>query len=256
VSKSGARFDGFLRLCIVKREKSGEESNGKHVLMELKMKMSCPSEERLADYVEGRLGGGEISRLEKHLADCETCLETLVVANGLMRDSALLDFEPVPKEVTDSAVQLVARHRAIPFAALMEKLRQSFDTWGQKLADLLWPIPWGKWQQATIRSSSRVASENLVCMKIPFKGIELEIEIEKTGDNKAHIRVRLSGPNKPRKPLRITLKQGEREIASYLLDRGDVLFEDTSFGHYGISLAEDDMRLGTYLFEIKENRHG
>jgi hypothetical protein len=220
------------------------------------MKMPCPSEERLADYVEGRLAGEDTSRLEKHLSDCETCLETLVVTNGLVRGRGLFQFDPVPGEVTESAVQLLARHRAVSYSAMMENLRQSVENWGKKISDFIWPRPWRKWQHATIRSSSRVASENLVRIRVPFKEIETEIEIEKTGDNKAHIRVRLSGPNKPRKPLRITLKQGEREIASYLLDRGDVLFEDTSFGHYGISLAEDDMRLGTYLFEIKENRHG
>lgn len=220
------------------------------------MKMPCPSEERLADYVEGRLSGEDTSSLEKHLSDCETCLETLVVTSGLLQGRFLFQFDPVPGEVTESAVQLLDSHRAVSYDTVMEKLKQSFENWRKKISDLLWPRPWGKLQHATIRSSSRVASQNLVCIRVPFKEIETKIEIEKTGDNKAHIRVRLSEPNKPRRPIRVTLKKGEREMASYLLDAGVVLFEDTPFGHYGISLAEDDVKIGTYLFEIKENRHG
>ena len=91
---------------------------------------------------------------------------------------------------------------------------------------------------------------------MPFKEIETEIEIEKIGAGKAHIRVKFPEAYKPREAIRVTLKKGRREIASYLLDGAYVLFENIPFGHYGISLAENGMNLGTYLFEIKETRHG
>jgi hypothetical protein len=91
---------------------------------------------------------------------------------------------------------------------------------------------------------------------VPFKGIQTEIEIEKTGSNRAHIRVKLHEAGKQPEGVRVTLKAGEREIASYPFDGGYVLFEDIPFGHYSISLDKDGFQFGTYLFEIKETLHG
>ena len=108
----------------------------------------------------------------------------------------------------------------------------------------------------SVRSVKRKIVENLVCLRVPFKDIEAEIEIEKTGKAKARIRVILPEAKKTEKPVRITLKKKEREIASYLLDWDFILFENIPFGHYSISLIEDDVKVGEYFFEIKENHHG
>ena len=51
------------------------------------------------------------------------------------------------------------------------------------------------------------------------------------------------------------MEKGKREMTSYLLDGDYVLFEDIPFGRYGISLAENGVKFGTYLFEITGNRH-
>ncbi len=220
------------------------------------MKMPCPDEERLLDYLEGRLSEEDRSQIEEHLSNCDTCLEGLVVTNGLVRGRVSWELDPVPTRVTDGAVHLVTSQRALSHGSWMEKLGQSVKDLGSRMSDFLRLKPWGRWQLAPIRGSKTVASEDLVCLRVPFKEIETQIEIEKTGTGKAHIRVKLSEANKHRKAVRITLKKGEREIASYLLDGTYVLFEDIPFGHYSISLAENGMSLGTYLFEIKETRHG
>ena len=220
------------------------------------MKMPCPDEERLVDYLEARLSEEERCQVEEHLSDCQICLEGLVVTNGLVRGRDRFELDPVPTEVTESAVHLVTSQRALSHGSWMEKLGQSVKDLGSRMSDLLRLKPWGRWQLAPIRGSKTVASEDLVCLRVPFKETETEIEIEKTGDGKAHIRVKLHEPTRKRKAVRITLKKGEREIASYLLDGTYVLFEDIPFDHYSISLAENGMSLGTYLFEIKETRHG
>ena len=68
------------------------------------MKMTCPDEERLLDYLEGRLSEEDRSRVEEHLSDCERCLEALVVTNGLLRSRDRFELEAVPPEVTEAAV--------------------------------------------------------------------------------------------------------------------------------------------------------
>lgn len=221
------------------------------------MNMLCPDEERLVDYLEGRLSNEDSSQIEEHLSNCDTCLEGLVVTNGLVRGRVSWEFDPVPTRVTDGAVRLVASQRALSYDSLIEKLRRSIRDLGSGISELLRLKPWARWQLAPIRGSKTVASEDFVCLRVPFKETETEIEIEKTGASKAHIRVKVHEPSKERRAaVRVTLKGGKREIASYLLDGTYVLFEYIPFGHYSITLAENGVELGTYLFEIKETRHG
>ena len=220
------------------------------------MRKPCPDEEKLAAYLEGRLSDEDRSLLEEHLCDCQLCLEGLVVTNDLVRGRGQFNVDPVPAEVTKAAVHLVTSQRVISSDSLIEKLKRSVNNLGSRILDILYLRPWRRWQLAPIRGSKTVASADLVCLRVPFKEIETEIEIEKTGAGKAHIRVKLLDAGKRRKALRVTLKKGEREITSCLLDRAYVLFEDIPFDHYSISLAGDGVSLGTYLFEINETRHG
>lgn len=219
------------------------------------MKTTCPNEERLVDYLEGRLSEEDRSHVEKHLSGCDICLEGLVLTNGLLRGRDRLDMDPVPDDVTEAAVRLVTGLPATTPRSLMEKLKGSIKNISSAISDDLRPSPWRRWQPSTVRASKTLASGDLVCLRVSFKEIEAGIEIEKTGSSKARIRVTPHEAERHRKALRITLKKAEKEIASYLLDGDYVLFEDIPFGHYSISLAKKGVQLGTYLFEVKETPH-
>ena len=217
--------------------------------------MSCPDEIRLAEYLEGRLSEKDRSRIEEHLSVCQICLEGIVVTHGLIRRKGEFELEPVPAEVVESAVRLITGWNYIFFGWLINEFEESVKNLGSRIANGLCLRPWARWHPASIRSLKRVASENLVSISVPYKGVKTEIEIEKTKSGKANIRVIFPKDYKPEKSVRITLKKGDREVASYLLDGDYVLFEDINFDYYGISLTEDVVTLGTYSFEIKENRH-
>ena len=220
------------------------------------MKISCPDEERLVDYLEGRLPEEDSFEMEQHLAECQTCLEALVVTNGMTRGRGQFELNPVPDEVTEAAVRLVTSQHAISYGSLMKVLKRSISDLGSRISDILSPKPLRRWQLAPVRGTKIEVSEDLVCLTVPFKAIKTEIEIEKSGTGKAHVRVKPHEADKHRKTLRVTLKRGEREIAAYILEDPYVLFEDIPFGHYSISLAESGLHLGAYFFELKETRHG
>lgn len=224
--------------------------------MGFNMRTTCPDEEKLVDYMEGRLSEKSRSDVEEHLSGCEMCFEGLVITRGLTRDRDRAKLEPVPAKVTEAAVRLVTKRRTLPSGSLIEKLKRSTNNLRAMISDSLQIGPWGRLQPASIRGSKTKASENLVCMAVPFKEIETEIEIEKTGNDMAHIRVKPHEADKHIDNLRVTLKKGEREVASYVMDGPYVLFEDIPFGQYGITLAENGVELGTYVFEVKDTRHG
>jgi hypothetical protein len=221
-----------------------------------RMNKRCPDEEKLLDYLAGRLAEDDRFEVEEHLSDCQTCLDALILTTRMVRDEDQLELDPVPAEVTESAVQLVTRQCSKSYGALMEKVERFVKDTFSKIWDSLQLGPWARWQPVPIRGSKKVTSDDLVCLRVPFKDIDTEIEIEKTGGNKARIRVKLHEASKHKEGVRVTLKAGEREIASYLFEDGSVLFEDIPFGHYSISLAKDGLESGTYFFEIKETLHG
>ena len=220
--------------------------------MEIIMEMSCPDEERLVDYCEGRLSEEERSQLEAHLSECTDCLEAFVVAKNMRADMNRFGLESVPKSVTEAAVKLVLRQRA-ESPGIVERLGRSVKEMSSRLTDTL-RGPWGTLQPVAVRGPETREAEDVVRHRVSLEGIEMEIEVEKAGDDRAHIRVKTAKARRRHKGIRVTLKKGDKEIASYRLEGAYVLFEDIPFGHYGISLAEDGAHLGTYHFEIKDTR--
>jgi|GEM_PF-1042754 len=224
--------------------------------MEFTMTKPCPDEETLVDYIEGRLSEEDRSQVEEHLSDCPICLESFVVTQSMLRERDRFESVAVPTEVTETAVNLVSGQKTLSPGYLMEKAKRSIAGLGSDMLNRLGVRPWARWQFAPIRGSKTVTSEDLVSLKVPIGEIETEIEIEKTAPGKALIRVRMDRAAKLGKGIRVTLKRGEREMASDLLDRDCLLFEDIPFGHYSISLIKDGVKLGEYVFEIRETRNG
>lgn len=221
------------------------------------MKTPCPDEERLVDYLENHLSEKECTQVEEHLARCEKCLENMVITSGLMRDKIPFELNRVSAKITDAAVKLVDEQVAsMQMGTLVNDLKRSTRKIGSKVCDVLGLRPWGIWQFSPIRGSKTVASEDFVSLRVAFKQVDTDIDIEKTDQGIANIRVTVHAPSLEKNSVRVTLKKREREVASYLLEGVSALFEDIPFGRYGLSLTEDGSDLGTYTFEIKESRHG
>lgn len=216
------------------------------------MRTLCPDEERICDYLEGRLNDYGRGEIERHLSGCETCRQEFIIGKRLVRGGGL-ETDPVPEEVTQSALRLLKRRELIPDRPLNERCVRFLSELCSMLTYLIRQILWGRWGLATIRGTRRVISEDLVYIKKHFIDIETDIEIEKAGEGMAHIRVKLEGSNGSKDAIRVTLQRGKREVSSCLPDkRGNVLFEDIPFGHYNLSFIKDNKVLGNYHFKIKE----
>ena len=220
------------------------------------MKRACPTDEMLADYLRGRLDEKEGSETEKHLSDCTICLEELVIANSLFQCVDLPQLDPVPAQVTETAVRLVQDLDSTVSDSLSEKFERAIKTLPTRISDFLNHKTWAELQTQPIRGSKTIVAKDLVLLKKTFRDMETEIEIEKMGANMAHIRVKLLLDDKTSQTIRVTLKKGGREIASHLAEGDQVLFEDIPFGHYSLTFARDGVTLGICQFEIKETNSG
>jgi len=219
------------------------------------MKRACPSDEMLADYLQGHLAEKEGSEMEEHLSDCTICLEELVIANSLFQGADLPQLDAVPAEVTEAAVRLMQSLDSAESDSLSEKFERAIKDLPTRISDFLNHKTWAELQPQPVRGFKRKVAKDLVLLKKTFEDVESEIEIEKVGENKALIRVRLLLADLTSQKIRVTLKKGDREIASHLAEEAYVLFEDIPFGHYSLTFARDGLTLGTYLFEIKETAH-
>lgn len=220
------------------------------------MKRTCPDEEMLAAYVEGVLSEHERPQMEAHLSACDACLEEFKLTNSIFRGGFRFDADTVPPEVTQSAVGLINSRNAMPSGALKEKIRRSLSVLHSRLLHYLRLPMRFEWQLEPIRGSRKAVSDDLFRIKKSFREFDTEIEIEKTGENTAHIRVRLFKHNGYSNRIRVTLKRGERELCSSLFSGGHVIFEDISFGPCKLIFDRDGVSLGAYLFDIKETRNG
>ena len=213
-------------------------------------KRACPDEEKLADYLEGRLSEKESATLEAHLAECDLCLEEFNLGARLWQDPPA-DLDEVPIAVTNGAVRLVNTCRS-PWSRVVQS--EALHSVREAIS---WLFPFHhfwNWKPAAIRGPSKGATPDLVAVQMVFKGLPSQIEIEKTGEGKAQIRIRVEDRSGER--LRVTLKKREREISSFILEGGYGLFEEIPFGQYELVFSVNGDLLGTYSFEIKESHHG
>jgi len=219
------------------------------------MEIACPTDEILADFLEGRLSEEEKSEMEAHLSDCDDCLEVLTVASSLLRGEERYELAPAPARVTDAAAQLVLGEYSPSTESLPARVERTLRDLPTRVAGFFIDKGWGGLQPQPVRGFKRKLSSDFVLLRKRFEDVESEIELEKTGENKALIRVRVFPADTAGLKIRVTLKEGDREVASQLAVGGYALFEDIPFGHYGLTLARDGLTLGTYLFEVKETRH-
>jgi len=221
------------------------------------MAPACLDEEQLAGYLEGRLSEVERDRVERHLADCKVCLHEFVLSRNMVQGAALEKLDPVPGKVTASAIKLIYKQSNQTLVPLKKIFKQSARNLYNKMSDVLTPSPTEKWDFAAVRSSKTTTSRNGVVIRKTFAEIPAEIEIEKTIQGNAHIKVRFPNRDKSRMGTRVTLQKGKREVSSFLAGKsGYVLFEDVPFGHYSLVFLRNGDIFGTYLFELKETNHG
>jgi hypothetical protein len=215
------------------------------------MKRDCKYETWLPDYIEGTLDEAVTDTLEDHMADCSVCLETASLLTVLRRQEEGLNLDPVPPELTLSALASI-RARAEEDNTALKRLAIKAQAMGHLALGSLRALFDGPWQLSQARGPETGVNEALVRVKRRFKGVAVEIEIEKTGPRTALLRILLPDPPPKWRNARVTLKRGRREIGSYPLNEGYVVIEDIDFGRYNLLFSRNGTEMGRYHFEIRE----
>lgn len=223
---------------------------------ELPMDNNCLSEETLADFIEGRLDPEQRRNVERHLSACDDCLEMLTLSMGVVRGGDTGRTEPVPEAVTRSALRTALDCQEKNRSAIAAKIRRLKHRAISRVADVVSPLFFGAPVPAPIRGTRQQITKDLVRLQKTFLEIDTEIEIEKTTEDRAHVRVRLAGDFLQEKGVRVALERDDREVFSQLLGARFTLFENVSFGRYRMRFTQNGKNLGEYSFELKESVNG
>jgi len=223
------------------------------------MKSICPTEEILVDFIEGRLNMDERKKIESHLSTCDCCLEMIVVANSMINDYENFEYQEVPEYVTQSIVQQFIHKKEKFRNILTTRIRRWVEQMKMVISDF-GMIFWTEWQFAPIRGSRLVVARNQSRRRKKFDHLKTDIEIQKTGDNLAQIKIQVKRSASEADKIRVILLKRkldfgtpiiDREIASDIIEENSVLFENIPFDHYKLTFTRDGVTLGRYLFQIK-----
>ena len=218
------------------------------------MKVLCPQEELLADYLEDRLGIEERSGIESHFSDCPQCLDEFLTVNSIRQNREYLASDPVPEHVTEAAVKLVAKLVSRPLGSYKTSSYRFFNKIYSRISEYIKFMRYNKNRFAPVRGSGRSETNEYYRVRKMFKGIVSDIEIEKAGHQIAVIRVTLINGFGNENDCRVTLRNSNnREIASHRISGKFAMFENIPFGHYSLAFMHNGEKIGTYSFEIKES---
>ena len=213
------------------------------------MKVSCLSEETLSNYEAGRLSGLRKRYVERHLSRCESCLEAIIVSRTITDRGHLIDTEVAPIGVIRRAIMAT---KSMGDEKWNDRVISYFRAW-----NIGWSIRWRLMRSKalfSVRGHKNVLTEDFCFVRKTYHDLKLEIGIEKTSQNTAHVRVNLNKGACPNRPIRVSLYRNnhEREVASFLFDDAPVLFENISHGHYALVFLRNGNEVGRYRFHLKE----
>ena len=210
----------------------------------------CPGEETLYDYFNDKLDPEVKEDVERHLCQCESCLQTLLVIPELLEDAYVPVESDVPAHVRKTVLAHVPSDRSRVLSEVLGQIKKSISFFIE-LADLL---SFKRKEFVYVRGHSKVISRNLVVFEKVFKEIKFEIEIEKINANASNIKVKTIHPQTgaPLSGVRINICDNTREVASFVAVRGEALFENMVFGKYRLMAWENKKKLGEILLTIKE----
>lgn len=211
----------------------------------------CPGEEALAEYALGTVQGRRREAIERHAAVCSRCAQTLDEAAALIGMPDDGAAAPVPEAVLERLQDRLPRRAPTGFAEAVHRLLRKAGFLRRRLDSL---VSFRRPELVYVRGRKKVISKNLIVVERTFASIKLVLEVEKTDTRHADIKIIATRPRTGARfhGVRVDLRAGRREVASFVAERGEVLFEQVAFGAYRIVARDDKRTLGDIRLTIKE----
>ena len=218
------------------------------------MKTMCVSDENLTDYLEGRLPPRQRRQVERHLSLCDQCLENVHICR---RIGLVFSVNQAAIAPTAATKRILGGLDRLDEGNLLDKLTgrvKALSLQWQRFLEQNSKLSFAA--LAPIRGNKTQVADDLVILYKTFSDLETEISVEKVDHQLANVTVAIRKANPEKVPVRVSLMAEDRELASYLMDKGDAHFESVTFGHYALMFTHKSILIGHYSFQIKETGNG
>lgn len=198
----------------------------------------CIDEYRLNRYIRRRLSREDMDAVEKHLLECDECLDDLVLAKAMMRDLDSVEWEPA----SESAV-----HRI--FETIRRGLKQVMK-WIPDLTPPMWLLAPAASPVRSHAHESPQTHRDAVLLEKEFNSFFAEMYIEKIRPDTVTLSVRITVNHDRPKNVTISLISDSGKLASRFLHNDFEVFDDLMFGNYQLILKQNAEVKYEYYFAV------
>lgn len=203
------------------------------------MKSQCLDADMLFSYIEGRLPDQKKNLMERHLLECDECLEEFALAKTVVNSIDLTGYEPAPENIVSTVLN-----------SIREKV-ENLVRWITEMPPPEWLL---NYAASPVRSgaSQETAQTASVLVRKKIDDLHAELYIQKTKNDKVCVWIKVSKGRKSAKNVSLTLtKEGGRPLARFLTADYE-FFDKLGFGTYALVLEQNAKKKGNCLFQIDE----
>lgn len=213
---------------------------------------NCPEDKIIFQYITGVLKASDRERVEKHLLECDNCMDLVLLHQKIKEDETYEAAPDVPKQWIENVIKLnkqKEKHASKGLFDIIIKLTKETIDIIRNPGNL--SISYG-YVSVPLRAEKEPAV-NLIHLKKTLSNIESEVQIERIDDGYVNMKVTTKDLETGLfvKGLRISLLDHHREIASYITKNGEAYFKEIKFGEYIIKLIKQGKEIGQISLNIR-----
>ncbi len=216
-------------------------------------KVNCPEDIVLAQFIDNALNDSDKQKMERHLVECNDCLDQIILHKTILEEEALDGLPDVPPALVHKAMDLINEKKKDVTAGIVDVIlkftRETIEILNPGNLSISYgavPVP--------VRGEKKTVSSNMVTLRKVFSDLEAEADVERTGHGSVNIKITTKNVSSglPSDGLRISLFNPDREIASDVAEKGEAHFDRLRFGEYVIRINRQGVVIGHISLNIKE----
>jgi len=210
----------------------------------------CISEERFSAYLANTLGPDERETIEAHLLRCDSCFRKSILFSRILEEMEKAGQHEVPEDLKERAKRLVRRNPSANIAEVILAFGKDVVTIikdSARICTVPEPVP------LSVRSGRKEKRLNPVAyIRTVYDVVAAHVSVEKINDSEFEIEARLTdtASGSPLNDIRVTLLSEGKERASFLSEKGSVLFQKLSFGRYDLEIYKGKQLIGALTLPL------
>jgi hypothetical protein len=222
------------------------------------MSPQCIDMDMFTAYFGQYISQEDRNRVEKHLANCNECMNLFAIAAETLLDPEIYEYEPIGKTKAHNLLKSLK----LRMERFIQWSRNQFPPqWTYDACPVYQPIPvMVRTSENSIDSESIIenmdppqAPIDFVHMEKDMDQLHVEIFVEHTSENRISLKVRATVDKTKRDDIFVYLERMEKGFIAKPLINQYVLFEDLPYDTYLIKLEYENQIKGNFEFKINQN---